>query len=146
MMSEEDKSKVLDYMNKHNICSLATVRGDGFPQVNTVEYVNDDLILYFATDPNSQKINNIKQNSKVSLTIDEDYPDWSKIQGISLGGNARILSEEKDIEKAAGLYLKKFPFVADFPETELSWIEVTPCVISWLDYTVEFGHHVLVEV
>ena len=145
-MSEEVKSKVVDYMNKHNICSLATVRGDGFPQVNTVEYVNDDLILYFATDPNSQKINNIKQNSKVSLTIDEDYPDWSKIQGISLGGNARILSEENDIEKAAGFYLKKFPFVADFPETELSWIEVTPCVISWLDYTVEFGHHVSIEV
>ena len=145
-MSEEVKSKVVDYMNKHTICSLATVREDGFPQVNTVEYVNDNLSLYFATDPNSQKINNIKKNSKVSLTIDEDYPDWSKIQGISLGGNARILTEEKDIEKAAGLYLKKFPFVADFPETELLWIEITPCVISWLDYTVEFGHHVSVEV
>ena len=145
-MSEEIKNKVMDYMNKHNICSLATVREDGFPQVNTVEYASDNLILYFATDPHSQKVKNIKKNSKVSLTIDEDYPDWSKIQGTSLGGSARIISDEKEIEKVAGLYLKKFPFVADFPETELLWVEVTPSVISWLDYTVEFGHHVSVEV
>jgi general stress protein 26 len=145
-MSEEIKNKVMDYMSKHNICSLATVRGDGFPQVNTVEYVNDNLTLYFAADPNSQKVKNIRENSKVSLTIDEDYADWSKIQGISLGGNAKIISDEKMIEKVGGLYIGKFPFVADFPETELLWIEVTPTVISWLDYTVEFGHHVLVEV
>ena len=145
-MNEEIKKRVIDYINKHNICSIATLREDGFPQVNTVEYVNDNLILYFATDPHSQKIKNIKQNSRVSLAVDEDYPDWSKIQGISLGGNARIVSDEKEIGKVTGLYLKKFPFVADFPETELLWVEVTPSVISWLDYTVEFGHHALVKV
>ena len=145
-MDEGTKKEVIGYMDKHNVCSIATLRDDGFPQVNTVEYVNDNLILYFATDPNSQKIKNIKRNSKVSLSIDEDYPDWSKIKGISLGGTAKIISDENMIEKIANLYLKKFPFVADFPETELSWIEVTPIVISWLDYTVEFGNHVLSKV
>ncbi|RLA94984.1 MAG: pyridoxamine 5'-phosphate oxidase family protein, partial [Deltaproteobacteria bacterium] len=37
-MSEEIKKKIINYMESHNICTIATIREDGFPQANTVEY------------------------------------------------------------------------------------------------------------
>ena len=132
-------------MAAHNICTLATIREDGFPQANTVEYVNDGVNIFFATDPTSQKIKNITFSNKVSLTIDEDYPDWTKIKGISIGGNAEILKNKEDIDKVMGLYLKKFPFVANFPPMDLAIVRVIPKIIYFLDYEVAWGHHDIVK-
>jgi len=145
-MSEEIKKKVIAYMAAHNICTLATIREDGFPQANTVEYVNDGINILFATDPTSQKVKNIKFSNKVSLIIDEDYPDWTKIKGISMGGTAEILNNKEEIDKAMGLYLKKFPFVANFPPMDLAIVRVIPKIIYFLDYEIAFGHQDVLKV
>jgi len=42
------KVKILDVLEHHNVMTLATIRPDGFPQATTVNYVHDDLILFFA--------------------------------------------------------------------------------------------------
>ena len=46
-MDETLKAKILALLNNHRLMSLATNRPDGWPQVMTVGYVNDDLTLYF---------------------------------------------------------------------------------------------------
>jgi len=145
-MKEEIKERVIDYMKKHNICTLATIREDGFPQANTVEYVNDEITIYFATDPKSQKIKNIKFSEKVSLAIEEDYPDWMKIKGVQLGGTAEILTRKEEIAGAQKLYLDKFPFVKDFPPSDTVFCKVTPKTIYFLDYENGFGHRDVIEV
>ena len=145
-MSEEIKKKMIAYMADHNICTFATNREDGFPQANTVEYVNDGINILFATEPTSQKIKNIKFSNKVSLTINEDYPDWTKIKGISMGGTAEILNNKEEIDKAMGLYLKKFPFVANFPPMDLAIVRVIPKIIYFLDYEIAFGHQDVLKV
>ncbi len=144
-MSEEIKKKIINYMESHNICTIATIREDGFPQANTVEYVNDGLNIIFVTNPKSQKIKNIKFNNKISLTIDEDYPDWNKIKGVSIGGFAEILESKEEIDKAMGLYLKKFPFVADFPRMEMAFVRIIPKIVYYLDYEVGWGYHEVLE-
>ena len=63
------KSKILDILRRHHVMTLATIRADGFPQATTVNYVHDNLTLYFATDAASQKAGNIKLNNKVSVAI-----------------------------------------------------------------------------
>jgi general stress protein 26 len=148
-MSEEMKKKVIAYMAAHNICSFATTREDGFPQANTVTYANDGTNIFFVTARESQKIKNIKFNSKVSLTIDEYYPDWSKmnkIKGITLGGTADILTNKEEIDKAMELLLKKFPFYANFPPMDLVVVRVIPKIIHFLDYEIAFGHQDVLNV
>ena len=144
-MSEDIRKKVIEYMEGHNICTVATLREDGFPQANTVEYVNEGTNILFATDPESQKTKNIKFSNRVSLTIDEDYPDWNKIKGVSMGGFAEILERKEEIEKAMGLYLKKFPFVANFPPMEMAVVRITPKIIHFLDYEIGWNHHDVLE-
>ena len=128
--------------------TIATVREDGFPQTTTVSYVSDGTTIYFGCDPNSQKARNIKQNAKVSLTVDLDYTDWNRIKGLSMGATAEQVTDADEMELMADLMLKKFPQVAEFVSDkldELAVFRITPKVVSVLDYSKGFGHTDQVE-
>lgn len=149
-MEAEDRQSILNLMASHNVMTLATVRPDGWPQATTVAYVNDGLTLYFACDPDGQKVANIRLNDKVSATIDRDYPDWNQIRGLSLGGNAAVVTDQDERLRAQDLLRRKFPQWAEMPEPEdpalIAFVKVVPKVISILDYTKGFGHTRLVTV
>ena len=147
-MDEKMENFVLDIMENHNILTLATLREDGYPQANTVTYANDGLTMYIATALDSQKIKNIINSNKVSLTIDKDYEDWNKIKGLSMAATAEIPTNPDDIQKAMNCLVKKFPFLAEMPEPEepLAVVRITPQIISVLNYELGFGNTELIEV
>lgn len=143
-MTPRTRKRILDVMKRHNIMTLATVRPDGYPQATTVTYANDGLTLYFGCDLQSQKVRNLKRNRKVSLTIDHDEKDWRKIRGISAGGTARIVDRrDRRFNRGLRLITKKFPQLGTLSDQDMerfALIEVTPKVISLIDYTKGFGH------
>lgn len=149
-MDPATRQFILDLMAGHNVMTLATVRPDGWPQATTVAYANDGLNLYFACDPDGQKVANIRQCDKVSATIDRDYADWNQIRGLSLGGIAQVVTDPEERLRAQALLKRKFPQWAEMPEPEdpalIAFVRVVPRVISVLDYTKGFGHTELVEV
>jgi general stress protein 26 len=128
--------------------TIATLRRDGYPQATTVTYVNDGLDIYFGCDRTAQKIRNIKHDSKVSLTIDRDYRNWSQIKGLSMAANAYILADRDEIDHAARLLAKKFAQWAQLSAVDrkaIRFVKVVPKIISILDYTKGFGHTELVR-
>ncbi len=128
--------------------TIATIRGDGFPQATTVSYVSDGLSIFFACDPNAQKAQNIERNNKVSLTVDLEYDDWNDIQGLSMGALAERVTDPEEMAKIGKLMFDKFPQVADLlPEDpeDIALYRVTPKVVSVLDYSKSFGHTDLIE-
>ncbi len=147
-MDKKMEELVLDILKGHKILTLATLRDDGHPQANTVSYVNDGLTLYFVTDADASKVKNIAGCNKVSLTVDREYEDWTKIKGVSMGGTAEILTNPDEIEKAMGILAQKFPALLEMPEPEEppAVIKIIPKIISVLNYGIEFGHTDLVEV
>jgi nitroimidazol reductase NimA-like FMN-containing flavoprotein (pyridoxamine 5'-phosphate oxidase superfamily) len=46
-----------------------SMRPDGYPQATMVSYVSDGLTMYFGCTAESQKVQNIAYNNKVSLTV-----------------------------------------------------------------------------
>ncbi len=149
-MDTTTRQFILDLMASHNVMTLATVRPDGWPQATTVAYANDGLTLYFACDPEGQKVANIRHCDKVSATIDRDYADWNQIRGLSLGGIAQVVTDPEERLRAQELLKRKFPQWAEMPEPEdpalIAFVKVVPRVISLLDYTKGFGHSELVQV
>jgi general stress protein 26 len=138
---------ILDLLGRHNILTLATVRVDGWPQATTVGYVNDGLTLYVGCGSDSQKARNIERCDKVSLTIDRDEEDWGRIQGLSMGAVAKIVTDPAEIARIGELMLAKFPqlkAMGDIDPGALAFLRITPKVISVLDYTQGFGHTELV--
>lgn len=130
--------------------TLATIRPDGFPHATIVAFAYDGLTTYFACDPDSQKVRNIRRSNKVSATIDGRYDDaWKHLNAISLGGIAEVLSDAREIEDAYHLLATRFKTMAEMSENDIAeaaFVKVTPKIISVLNYDLGFGHSELVRV
>lgn len=122
---QKSKEQYVNYLASHNLLSFATADDKGNPFVRSVEYVNDGPTIYFVTDAKSTKVKQLKKNSNVAFTVDEDLEDWSKIQGIQMRGIASIVGDTEEKEKALDLLRLKFPQLAEMP---LEGME--PCVIK----------------
>ncbi|MDU8942367.1 pyridoxamine 5'-phosphate oxidase family protein [Ovoidimarina sediminis] len=147
-MDSATHAQILALLDRTTDMSFATVRPDGFPQATVVAFVHDDLTLYFTTAPDAQKVRNIAACDKVSLTITAPYTTWQEIEGVSIGGRARLVTDPGEIDLATGLFRARYPEVADAiaempgPPT---LIRTDPAVISLIDYSRGFGHTRLIE-
>ncbi len=135
------RERIIEYLESHRKMTLATVTPDGRPLAHTVEYATDGSTVYFATSKNTRKVQNILKNPDVSYAVDEDYDDWLRIQGVQMEARATVLTDREEVERAAAVYLKKFPFVADFPPNpDMVFVKVEPVRGFFLDYTKGFTH------
>ncbi|NIO07311.1 MAG: pyridoxamine 5'-phosphate oxidase [Deltaproteobacteria bacterium] len=107
-MSDELKQQILSYIEGHNTMTLGTC-DNNMPWTATVFYASDDLDLYFFSDPQSRHCQNLHNNSKVAVTIQEDYRDWRKIKGIQLEGEVLEVGSVITKAKAMAVYALKFP-------------------------------------
>jgi hypothetical protein len=48
-MDDALRSRILEVLGRQDIMTITTIRPDGYPQATTVNYIHDDLVLYFAT-------------------------------------------------------------------------------------------------
>lgn len=148
-MKQLMKKQIISIIDDCDDMTIATVREDGFPQANTVSYVNDGLAIFMGTSSESAKAKNLTRNNKVSLTITRPYDTWAEIEAISLGGRAILITDAKEAGPVVELMMRKFPQIPDFFPTEvaeLALFRIDPIVISLLDYRKGFGHADLVRV
>jgi general stress protein 26 len=147
-MDQPNKDFVIGVIEGAHDLTLATIRPDGYPQATTVSFAHDGLTLYVGIGKHSQKANNIRQNNKVSLTINLPYRDWREIRGVSMSALAEILDEPQAVASARECLLRRFPQVAEWagPDmaADIAFLKITPQVISVLDYSKGFGHTELV--
>ena len=147
-MDETLKANIIDLLAHHNVMTLATVRPDGFPQATIVYYVNDGLVLYFATDPTSQKASNIQLNKKVSVAIADEIDNSYKLRALSLSGIAERISDPSRVLELQSRLFQAVPQAKRFAPMDAKQITVysiTPIAISLVDYAAGYGRTVLVE-
>ncbi len=148
-MKSETHAQIIEILDQTDDMTIATVRPDGFPQATVVAFVHDDLRIYFSTYPGSQKVRNISENDKVSLTITRPYTKWEEIEGLSVGGHAHLVTDPDEARRAGMLLLERYPEVADVmgdAAADAAFVRVDPVVISLLDYSKGFGHTEQIEV
>lgn len=136
------RAKIVEVLQSQHLMTLATLRPDGYPQASILNYIADDITLYFATDAASQKVANIGFNNKVSVAIAVETEDFYKLSGLSMTGVARrILDKEAAAEFSLRLF-RKLPqskrYVPQDPD-QLALFAVTPVAISLIDYASGFG-------
>jgi nitroimidazol reductase NimA-like FMN-containing flavoprotein (pyridoxamine 5'-phosphate oxidase superfamily) len=147
-MEEALKAIILNLLSHQNIMTLATNRPDGFPQATTVYYVNDGLILYFATEPGSQKAGNIQLNNKVSVAITAETQNANKLKALSLSGIARKITSPAQAADLQTTLFRALPQAKRFAPNaakDLVVYSITPVAISLVDYASGYGKTFLVE-
>ena len=141
MSNKEIKQQMSEYLKSHNILTLATVCANGKPVAHTVTYVSEGTTVYLGTYKGTRKAKNIIKNPSVAYTVDEDYPDWSKIKGIQMKGTAELLTDQAEMQSVWGKMLEKFPAARDIPQNpDMVIIKITPKSGYFLDYTKGFTH------
>ena len=147
-MDEGLRSKILDLLQRHHVMTLATIRPDGFPQATTVNYIHEDLTLYFATDAASQKAGNIKLNNKVSVAIASETEDFYKLRALSMSGLATRIGERQRAQELSLKLFRVLPqskrYVPEDPK-QLAVFKIAPVAIALVDYASGFGKTYLVE-
>jgi len=106
-MADELKQQILDYLHSHNTMTLATCAAD-IPWAATVFYASDELQLYFFSAAEARHSVNLAANSRVAVTIQEDYKDWRAIKGIQLEGQVLLVDGVIDKAKALAVYARKY--------------------------------------
>lgn len=136
------KFRIMTALASCHTMALATIRPDGFPQVTTVNYINDGVALYFAADAASQKAGNIKLNNKVSVAITLQSTDLIKLAGLSLSGHCKRMLEADGATDIALRLFRTIPqsrrYVPDDAE-KISVFSITPVAIALVDYSKGFG-------
>ena len=109
-MPDTLKQQVVDYLKSHNTMTLATCAVD-IPWAATVFFASDGFKLYFFSAPESRHCQNLAANSRVAVTIQEDYKDWRRIKGIQLEGRVELVDGVLEKAKAMAVYAIKYPDV-----------------------------------
>lgn len=125
-------AKEKEFLLRNDGCRVATVTSNGAPHITPVSYIFEQGKLYFATDYNTQKYKNLKQNPEIAITVDI----YSSVNNIAviIHGKVNFVEYGEKFQKLYELFHKKFEWVRMNPwkEGEAPFIEVEPYKkISW---------------
>lgn len=121
--------------------SLATVAADGSPHAANLYFAADDeLNLYFVSDPASLHSRHLQARPDVAATVYEPVASWQEIRGVQLHGRAAPIHDEQ-WDAVWRLYVDRFPSVADMEPLvrKQRFYRITPTWLRWIDNTVRFG-------
>ncbi|MEJ2748018.1 MAG: pyridoxamine 5'-phosphate oxidase family protein, partial [Anaerolineae bacterium] len=143
-MTLDSRSAALAYLQQHHVMTLATKGPEGV-WATAVFYVNDGFDLYFLSAEHTRHAQNMMAAPRIAATIQEDYADWSVIQGIQLAGVVKQLSGGERL-RAIALYQAKFSFLAQAPAViqsafeKVNWYRLRPYQLYFIDNSRGFGH------
>jgi uncharacterized pyridoxamine 5'-phosphate oxidase family protein len=128
------KNDIEDYLKGAKSVVLATVDKDGTPQVRHLGgYGVEGADVYLNTAANSEKVEQIKANPKVTLLFHQEGQQIPNLKNITVYGEARILSGE-EFDKAADIIKKRRP-QAQISKGVNAIIHVIPEKVKVLDFT-----------
>jgi len=143
-MADSPLENVLQYLHSHRVMTVATSGPAGL-WAAAVFYVSEQFELYFLSSAATRHVQNIEQNPRVAVTIQEDYRDWQSIQGIQLEGAVQTLLGNQRIG-AIERYTEKFPFLHQAPASIqqamqlVDWFKIIPDRLYFVDNSRGFGH------
>jgi hypothetical protein len=129
------KTSIVSLLAEGRIMSVGTLRPDGWPQVTTVGYINDDLVLYFAVASTSQKYLNTQRDPRVSIAVAIGPDSRRQARGLSMAALASQVVDPAEVERInrllSGRYFGHAIFAPRGPSAVV--LRADPIIISLAD-------------
>ena len=87
---------------------LATTRRDGTPHVVPISPVLDLDRLVFATETNTAKVRNIRDNPFVAVCFDDYHEDWSLLKQVLIYGAPYFIETGAEFDRDRTLLYEKY--------------------------------------
>lgn len=124
-----------DFVAWECVCRVATTGSSGVPHVVPVCHVLAGGKVYFASGDDARKVKNVRENPRVTLTVDLYSDHWEMLRGVMIQGRARLVEQGPRFRRVRDLLYRKYP---QYPRMEAISpsdsviVEVTPTrVFSW---------------
>jgi PPOX class probable F420-dependent enzyme len=91
-----DDHEIEAFLEANMKVQVATIGPDGTPHLTTLFYVVEDGQLAFWTYGRSQKVVNLRRDSRISCLV-EDGEDYFELRGVSIRGKARLVEDYEEI-------------------------------------------------
>jgi len=134
--------QVIKLLQENEVCYIATCR-DNVPRATPMEYVMVDGSLIFSTRGNTNKDKNLKENNKISVTVN-NMPVFVTIDGTTTTPTVG------EIEECGRIYLARHPELAQEPELveaiksgSLHYYKLIPSVAYYSDYSQDIISEVI---
>ena len=127
------EERIIKFVKKHHVLTLATVGSEGMPYVANCFYAYDAKrnLFIFTSDLSTRHGREMSDNPCVALSIVLETRIVGRIEGIQIEGIAK--PGDSDAERT---YIKRFPYAAVAPLT--LWM-VEPKRMKLTDNTLGFG-------
>ena len=129
------KKAVVRLIEGERVCRVATTCPQGMPHLVPVCHVVSGGRIYFASYVKGRKMENLRANQRVAVTVDLYSEAWAQIKGVMVQGRATLIGPGPRFRKIRRqLYAKypQYPVRAPLGESDSVMIEVTPThVFSW---------------
>jgi general stress protein 26 len=145
----ELKARILEILGGGQLMTLATLREDGWPQATTVNYLHRGVTLYCLVGRESQKLVNIRRDSRVSVAIAGPRGAERSVSGLSMAARAAEVAEPHLIEELNHLIWGRREVEAFAPHPSspsVAVLEIRPEIISLVNYAHPPGQQVLLRV
>lgn len=129
------KKSVAKLIEWERVCRVATMGLDGTPHLVPVCHVVADGKIYFASGNDGRKVQNLKANPRVAVTVDLYSDAWANLKGVMVQGTTTLIDKGPRFKKIRALLYRKYPQYPDeaaLDESDSVVVEVTPThVFSW---------------
>jgi PPOX class probable F420-dependent enzyme len=124
-----------DFVTWQRVCRVATAGARGVPHVVPVCHVVAGGKVYFASGDDGRKVKNLRENPRVTLTVDLYADHWGTLKGVMIQGRAKLIEGGPRFRRVRDLLYRKYPQYpreAAISPSDSVAIEVTPTrVFSW---------------
>ena len=122
-------SKALSFLKHHELCRLATASKDAKPHVVPVIYALDGENIIVAIDYGTKKLENLRQNNRVALVVDDYRPNHA----VMVEGECEILERGREYLRLLRILFEKFEVYRRHPwgegESPILRIKPTKAVV-----------------
>lgn len=129
------KKAEAEFIQWERVCRVATADSEGSPHAVPVCHVLVDGKIYFATGAGAKKLQNLKANPRVALSVDLYSDSWTHLRGVLVQGRTRFIERGPRFRKIRSALYRKYPQYPDeaaIEEGDSVIVEVTPTrVFSW---------------
>ena len=129
-------SKTLaEFVAWERVCRVATAGSAGVPHLVPVCHVVAGGKIYFASGDDGRKVKNLRDNPRVTVTVDVYSDHWGTLKGVMVQGRARLIERGPRFRRVRdGLYRKyaQYSKEAAISPSDSVIVEVIPTrVFAW---------------
>jgi len=102
--------EIVRFIWYRKFAALATSTLSGEPRVDPLLYASDERYIYITIIPRTRKLELLRENNKVAVTIFDPYnEDWTRSGSIIIRGEAEFIDfDSQEYEKVVNLMKEKY--------------------------------------